>query len=378
MSDVTTKVNAIWKEMRTQFYERDAEATGLMVATLSRQHLLMIGAPGTAKSALLMALVQAIEGAQSFVRLLTKYTVPEEVVGAVKLSALKLDKFERNIEGKMPTAHFAYLDEIFRSNSALLNLLLTMINERKFDNDGQRLDIPLETVMGASNSLPEEGGELAALFDRFLLRYVPSYIQEDGAFVSMLKAPEPTLRTKITLDELHQAQKDTAAIAIPDDVYQTIVTVRKSLGRESIIASDRRYKWCLSAIKAHAYLYGRQQATNDDVEILAACLWDEPAQRAKVNKAVLEIANPLQQVADAEMDAILSVLNELGKVKEEKDKANAASEAIAKLRKSKDALEKLQKQMQQAGKDTTRVATYVEQAKAKAREIMSTHLGIDK
>lgn len=383
MSDITSRINGIWKEMRSQFKERDAEATGLMVAVLARQHLLMIAAPGTAKTAMLLALANAIEGARTFVRLLTKFSVPEEVFGAVKLSALKQDKFERSTKGKLPEAHFALIDEIFRSNSALLNMLLTAVNERLFDNDGQRVQIPLETVVGASNSLPEEGGELQALFDRFLLRYVPAYIQEDANFVAMLKAPEPTLSTKLTLDELHRAQAEAAKIQIPADVYNVIVSVRKSLGREGIIASDRRYKWTLSAIRAHAYLHGRQVVSSDDVEILTACLWDEPAQRAKVNAAVLSVSNPLQQQADAEWDAVLSALQELTKATKDKDdkegdkRAKTATEVVAKLRKSKDRLEKLRKEMESAGRDTAKLQSYVEQIKAKSREIFSDELNID-
>jgi MoxR-like ATPase len=75
----------------------------------------------------------------------------------------------RKTDGYLPTAEVAFVDEIFKANSAILNALLTLLNERLFDNGNQRLPVPLLCLVGASNELPESE-ELDALYDRFLIR----------------------------------------------------------------------------------------------------------------------------------------------------------------------------------------------------------------
>src|SRR4029453_18748024 len=111
----------------------------------------------------------AFEGATYFERLLTRFSVPEEVFGPLSLKALERDEYTRLTAGYLPTASVAFLDEIFNANSAILNALLTLLNEREFDNGTRRETTPLATVVGASNQLPE-GAELGALQDRFLFR----------------------------------------------------------------------------------------------------------------------------------------------------------------------------------------------------------------
>jgi MoxR-like ATPase len=59
---------------------------------------------------------------------------------------------------------------VFKANSAVLNSLLTILNERLFDNGSQRVPVPLICLVGASNELPESE-ELDALYDRFLFRF---------------------------------------------------------------------------------------------------------------------------------------------------------------------------------------------------------------
>ena len=149
--EMEDKIQLLRSELKSWIRERDEEIDGLLTALLSRHHILLIGPRGTAKSLLIRLLAASITDARYWERLFTKHTVPEEVFGAVKLSALKEDKYERAVEGHLPTAHLAFIDEIWKSNSAILNSLLTLINERKYHNDGGAIDCPLETLMGASN-----------------------------------------------------------------------------------------------------------------------------------------------------------------------------------------------------------------------------------
>jgi MoxR-like ATPase len=140
---------------------------------LAGEHVLLLGPPGTAKSALVRAIAQAFGGTY-FERLLTKFSTPEELFGPISLKALEQDRYQRVTAGKLPEAEFAFVDEVFKANSAILNSLLTAMNERLFHNDGAPTQMPLVALFGASNELPE-GKELEALFDRFLLRFDVQY-----------------------------------------------------------------------------------------------------------------------------------------------------------------------------------------------------------
>ena len=136
---------------------------GALCAILAREHVLLLGPPGTAKSALVRAIARAFK-VSYFEALVTRFTTPDEICGPVSLASLEQDRYMRVTAGKLPEAQFAFLDEIWKSSSALLNTLLTIANERLYFNDGQLVGCPLVTLFGASNQLPD-GKDLEALFD---------------------------------------------------------------------------------------------------------------------------------------------------------------------------------------------------------------------
>ena len=98
--------------------------------------MLMIGPAGTAKSALSVELAKIVQGTEYFQWLLTRFSTPEEVFGPLSLKDLEQGVYKRNTTTKMPEANLVFLDEIFKANSAILNSLLTLINERLFYNNG--------------------------------------------------------------------------------------------------------------------------------------------------------------------------------------------------------------------------------------------------
>src|SRR3954451_5507260 len=170
---VQAKFAATRKELSAALIERDEEVDLVLTALAAQEHVLLVGNPGTAKSLLLDSITSWMRG-KRFSILFTKFTCPDECVGPVSIQALKEDKYRRVTTGKLPEADLFFADELFKASSAILNILLRILNERVFENgDGTFVKVPLKLCVAASNEWPQaqEGGkELAALFDRFVLR----------------------------------------------------------------------------------------------------------------------------------------------------------------------------------------------------------------
>jgi len=163
-------VRKLEAELASGFIGREEEARVAVLSLTCKQHAVFIGEPGTAKSALIRRLSQLVN-CRYFYYLLSKYTVPDELIGPIDPIAYRNGKFVRNIQGKLPTAELAFVDEVFKGSSETLNCLLNIMNERLFvDVDGTIYQCPLHSLYGASNELPSDS-ELAAFYDRFLLRH---------------------------------------------------------------------------------------------------------------------------------------------------------------------------------------------------------------
>lgn len=285
------KLRQIQQSLNDKFYDREAEIEALMIALLSRQHILFIGPAGTGKSALSSMLGEMVEGSMYFQHLLTPFSTPEELFGVLSLKDLEQGIYKRNIERMLPEAHFAFIDEIFKANSAILNSLLTLINERIFYNNGVPVTAPLMTLVGSSNEYIEEGEGLEALFDRFLLRYEVDYIREEYSFILMLKNVQEIKVPKLTLSELFHHQERVKSISISDAIYKTLAKVRTKLRDEGIRPSDRRFKQSLSLLRAKAYLDGRVEVSRADLVVLKHALWETVEQKEKTEEILHEVAH---------------------------------------------------------------------------------------
>src|SRR5215475_14097778 len=185
------KLQALENELAASLIERDEVIRASLVALLSQQRLVILGPPGTGKSALVIELARRISpqngaGLRNFAYLMTRFTTPEELFGPVSVSGLKRDEYTRITAGKLVEAELVFLDEIFKASSAILNALLKVANERIFHNGGQEMQVPLISLFGASNEMPQ-GNELEALWDRFLLRFRVGYVTDTG-FVKFIRA----------------------------------------------------------------------------------------------------------------------------------------------------------------------------------------------
>ena len=298
---MTITIPQLRADLVARFPERSSVIDGCLAAVLAGEHVLLLGAPGTAKSALARGIAQSFGGV-FWERLLTKFSTPDEVFGPVSLKGLEQDRFERVIAGKLPEAEFAFVDECFKANSAILNSLLTLINERLFHNDGAPIVCPLVTMFGASNELPD-GKELEALFDRFLLRFDVQYLLQPANLRAVLLAPEPVPTVKLTMNDLRRAQSEVTKIKITDDTIDALIAIRDACRADGIIASDRRWKKSLKIVQASAHMAGEKATSPEDLAVLTDSLWREPKERSKVARVVGKLADPVGTQAQEILDA---------------------------------------------------------------------------
>jgi MoxR-like ATPase len=363
------KINDIFKALSTQFAEREEVIEGMLLALIARQHTLLIGPPGTAKSALIADLASRITGCNYFQWLLTRFSTPEELFGPVSLKELEQGVYKRNTNRKLPAAHLAFCDEIFKGNSAILNSLLTLINERLFYNNGGPVQSPLISVIGSSNEYPEEGEGLEALFDRFLIRFEIDYIGEDLSFISMLRGSAPIPAT-MSLDELYELQFFSDMVTIPVEVLETLAQIRKELKDQGIRPSDRRFKQALSIIRAKATLSGRQEALVEDILFLKNSLWEQPEQREAVVKIVKKYA---QDVVKSRLDEInTELLDILNGVREKQGSTDQALEATEKLK----AIHHELRKMEQANTGRAEITQAISCVQDSIKQIATEVLGV--
>jgi len=289
--------------------ERETEVRLLLLSALSGEHLLLLGPPGTAKSELGRRL-SSLCGGEYFERLLTRFSVPEELFGPLSMAGLERDVYERKTGGYLPAATVAFIDEIFKANSAILNSLLTLLNERLFDNGSTRQPVPLVCLVGASNELPESD-ELDALYDRFLLRKEVKQVSPEnvakllslrvsalgagkevkGAVRMVAKGEGKDEAGSVCLPELQVEEfmrigsLAAQSVDLPDSIASLIVDLREYLQEECeppVRVSDRRLVKVANLLRVSAYTNGRRRVNELDALLLRHALWERPEDEPKI------------------------------------------------------------------------------------------------
>jgi MoxR-like ATPase len=275
--------------LTTGLLERDTPARLALLAALAGEHLLLIGPPGTAKSELARRLHKAFADAPYFERLLTRFSTPEELFGPLSLQALEQDRYERLTAGFLPTAGIAFLDEVFKANSAILNALLTLLNERAFDNGAGRVAAPLVCVVAASNEVPTDEA-LAAFHDRFLLRQMIAPVSDPG-FAALLRLPadgaaaadagiganDDRAAEAITAAERAAIATAAADVSIGDDAIDACIALRAWLAERQLALSDRRWRRWLGLMRTIAATEGRARVDRLDLWLAPYVAAPQPA-----------------------------------------------------------------------------------------------------
>ncbi len=417
------KIRQIETELNLTLIERDEVVRTLLLALLTRQHAVLLGPPGTAKSLAITELAKRIgnNGAnnsnrisltpgssetslemigesetlmsrsssniaggsgssslKTFIWLVTKTTQPDELFGPVSITGLKHDEFRRVTTNKLPQAEFVFLDEVFKGGSAILNALLTIMNERQFDNGTVRESVPLISLVAASNEMPQ-GEDLQAMWDRLVLRVMVEYVS-DGGFARMMQAAaQPAQITTVSRMELLTLQQAVAQIPIPASVYDAIGTLRKDLTAKGITVSDRRWRWSLDLLRAQALMEGRGIVEEDDLMILRDALWSAPEQRGDIGRMAARLANPINaravEFGDQATVVYQNMKDALASATTEVAKTNAVMEAQPKLKELKTKVLQLREQAERQGRSTARVQGVAAQLEKYGREVLE-HLSV--
>ncbi len=264
--------------LKSRFVGRDEVVELIALAVVAGEHLFLHGPPGTAKSALIRQFAEATRG-QYFEYLLTRFSEPNELFGPIDLARLREGTVATVTTGMLPEAEFAFLDELFNANSAILNNLLSVLNERVYRRGAEVHRLPLLSVFSASNQLPEDDA-LKALFDRFLLRCHVDHLHRD-LLPNLLSAGwnlerSGPLHSTLTSDDLRRLANRVYQVSLANvaDRYAEVVGRIRDLG---IAMSDRRAVKALKLVAASAVLTGRQEALVADFWVLRY-VWDREEQ----------------------------------------------------------------------------------------------------
>lgn len=297
------RISSILKLLNDGLYEREEIIAITLLSALAEQNIFLYGPPGTAKSLISRRLSKAFQTNNYFEHLMQKFSTPEEVFGPISITELKKDNYIRKTEGFLPEAEFAFLDEIWKSSPAILNTLLTIINEKKFKNGSGVNKVPLKVLISASNETPPENQGLDALYDRFLTRlFVPPVagrdnfetILQNGSSSDEIVVPEDI---QIKNEELEKWKTEINDIKLSADTLNIINGIRlefekrnRSKKKEDFIyVSDRRWQKAATLLKASAFFCDRSETNIADCLLLSYCLWTKPENREVVNTIVNSI-----------------------------------------------------------------------------------------
>jgi MoxR-like ATPase len=283
---LTTRLAQIAQTLEGRFLGKDEVIRLLLIATIAGEHAVLIGPPGTAKSALIRTFAKLIQ-ARYFEYLLTRFTEPNEIFGPVDIAAFREGKYVRRTEGMLPEAEIVFLDEVFKSNSAILNALLTLLNERRYTSGGQVLKCPILSCFGASNEVPTDE-TLTAIFDRFLLRIrsdnLDAYHFQDllqkglmNEIMGLTDAPVQPLASAREIAELHRAFAQ--RLRFTEEFFSAYKGLIFQVRAEGISVSDRRVVKILKLFGASAFLDGRSQPDASDFFVLKH-IWNNEDQAA--------------------------------------------------------------------------------------------------
>lgn len=308
LKSVRERIEKLLELLNAGLYEKEEAIRLALLSAVAGESIFFLGPPGTAKSMISSRIHHAFKGTKYFEYLMNEFSTPDEIFGSVKLKGLDEGIYEKNTTGYLPEAHIAFLDEIWKSGPAILNTLLTIINEKKFRNGNKLEKVPLQILLAASNELPKEKAGLEALYDRFIIRTMvnPVSLENEKSFFDLcessgkeLVASENMKPNLLTIEEVQTWSEKIDGIILTDKIKDVVMEIRRGLEvknqeknreeKEKFYVSDRRWKKIIHLLKTSAFLCDRTEVDLMDMQLITYCIWNTPKQRDEVKSIVKEI-----------------------------------------------------------------------------------------
>ncbi len=305
-TSVRKRIEKLLEFLNAGLYEKEEAVRLALLSAVAGESIFFLGPPGTAKSMISSRIHHAFKGTKYFEYLMNEFSTPDEIFGSVKLKGLDEGIYEKNTTGYLPEAHIAFLDEIWKSGPAILNTLLTIINEKKFRNGTDVKKVPLQILLAASNELPKEKAGLEALYDRFIIRTMVNPVENEKSFFDLcensgkeLVIPESMKPNLLTIEEVQTWSEKIDGVILTDKIKDVIMEIRRELEvknheknreeKEKFYVSDRRWKKIIHLLKTSAFLCDRTEVDLMDMQLITYCIWNTPKQRDEVKSIVKEI-----------------------------------------------------------------------------------------
>jgi len=304
------------------FLERDQIIDGLLASLITKQNSFLFGVPGTGKSELVRAVSNGFDGSKFFGYLLSPTTDPSELFGPVAVSKLLKDEYTRDVTGYLPSSNIAFLDELFRGSSAVLNSLLTILNERLFNNGKNQIKTPIQSIVAATNSFPSK-----KILDQWAL--------------GLTKRPAVT--SELTYHDLGTLQTAALEVTASENFLESFSQVIDVLASRGIVISDRRRVQILKFLRGWAIVQGEQEIVPEFMHDTLKHIVYQTPDDIQVIKEVLDQCVPTADKLVKQMGRAMSgIMTEVHSILSKKaDNLSDLNGIVEKLRKSHADLQKL-------------------------------------
>ena len=300
-----TPIEKYIREFSERFPGREDAAYVATLGVLSGYPTFFLGPPGTAKSMILTNIAESM-GLSKFEKLITEYTLPEELFGPIDIPSMKKGIWKRITEGFLPDANIVFLDEIFKSTT-ILNTLLRVMNEKIFKNGKDTIHIPLYAFFAASNEIPSDPS-LLALYDRFVLRVVTDTLSDVFTINRMKKVSmDPNWSPPKFPEDLDEVRKKINDIKLSDEIINLATELETKIAIKGVVISNRKQVQTLNVMKASAYIHGRDEVTLYDFHVMKYIYWN-----------VIEDIPVIDKLISTEVTPTLAALKEV-KIKVSQD-----------------------------------------------------------
>ena len=253
------------------FVNRESEILAVLTALISGEPAILIGPPGTAKTSLIETLAKLVN-AKYFYYLLTRFTEPDELLGPLDINALREGRYVRITTNRLPEAEIVFLDEIFKASSAIRNILLDIILNKRYLNGAEYRELPMLALYTASNEISTDT-EDAAFYDRLVIRSFVRELEESDWPELIVKGVTITANKRITpimdADYVRELRKIVVSrvqeIAEDETFRSKIVEALALLKAKGLKLSSRRIVKLVFVTSAISIVYAEQQPSLDSL-----------------------------------------------------------------------------------------------------------------